>query len=289
MPLGGSLRHTLSNLEAPLGKENEHLVDWKENEHKTSPKETGCLWRHADYGEKRFPRCDYRKNAHDYSKVAEKYIYNIPNFRSSERWVEVWLDRLGPSMKKKRDAKGRALKNPDGSPSLEPMDDTRPAAPANGGWNLDRGKNFMDWKLPYWHNTHHVIACGEIKEVFPSELEQQIIVATRWNINEMPNVIILPKQYTVARILKLPTHVPPDGPAEHDNYSKSLGSRLNAMKATFAKKKDQNGHEVVDADKSNVREELEKASAAIRKFLLACGEKNPGINLDNLKLDSVNW
>ncbi|MBU8897876.1 AHH domain-containing protein [Corallococcus sp. M34] len=251
----------------------DHLVDWKENEHKTSPTTTGCLWRHVDYGAKDFPRCNYRKNAHDYSKAAEKNIYNIPNFRSPERWVNIWLDRLGPTLTKRGTAVAKS----------------HPSTPASGAWDIDRGDNFTEWKTPYWHNTHHVIACGEIQEAFPDATEQAIILASRWNINEMPNVIILPKQYTVARILKLPTHVPPDGPAEHAGYSRELGKRLNELKAKLAKNKNQTDHKLTDANKDDCRKELEKASSAIRQFIIDSGEKNPGINLDNLKLDSINW
>ncbi|NVJ13517.1 AHH domain-containing protein [Myxococcus sp. AM010] len=251
----------------------EHLADWVENEHKTSPKTTGCLWRHADYNAKEFPRCDYRKNAHDYSKASESHIYNIPSFRSPERWIQTWADRLGPTYTKR----GTVVAN------------SHASAPAAGAWDLDRGANFTEWKTPYWHNTHHVIACGEIKAAFPDDEERRLLLATRWNINEMPNVIILPKQYTVARMLKLPTHVPPDGPAEHGQYSLELGKRLNALKAKLAKNKDKTDHTLTDDNKEDCRKELEKASSAIRKFLIDAGERNPGINLDNLKLDSIDW
>ncbi|WP_395844346.1 hypothetical protein [Cystobacter fuscus] len=250
----------------------EHLVDWKENEHKSNPKSTGCLWRHADYGSKEFPRCDYRKNAHDYSKVAELYIYNIPSIRTPESWVRVWVDHLGPTFTKRGTIVERSHA-PD---------------PLTGAWDINRPGNFTEWKTPYWHNTHHVIACGEIKAAFPDDDEQRIILASRWNINEMPNIIILPKQYTVARILRLPTHVPPDGAAEHDKYSQELGKLLNRLKAKLAKNKNQTDHKLTDDNKNDCRQELEKASTAIRKFIIDSGGKNPGINLDNLKLDSIN-
>ena len=255
--------------------DKEHLADWVENEHKTAPAATGCLWRHVDYKNKKFPRCNYRKNAHDYSKMAEKHIYDIPNMRSPERWVRVWVEDLGPTIRK----------------SGDPEPGSHPSSPlADGAWDLDQGSNFQDWKKPYWHNTHHVIACGELEAAFPDEAERRLILATRWNINEMPNVVILPKQYVVARILKLPTHVPPDGPAEHEHYSTSLGTKLSSIKAKLAKgESDPNKHKLTDENKDDCRQELEKASTAIRNWLFAMGEKNPGINLDNLRLDSVNW
>src|SRR5574342_690158 len=261
---------------------NEHFTEWAQKQHEKDPKGTGCLWRHfEDYEIKKYPRCSYRKNAHDHSKAAEGFIYAVPSFRSPERWVQAWLDRLEPTMTKARPATG----SKPAKPSKE-IAGTRPADPMKGEWALSRGDNFKDWKKPFWHNTHHVIACGEIMEAFPLVKEQKLLVATKWNINEMPNVLILPKQYAVARILKLPTHVPPDGPAEHENYSTRLGVRLNGIKAKLSKNKSQGDHRLTDETAPGCRTELEKASAAIRKFLIECGEQNPGVNLDNLKLDS---
>lgn len=273
--------------------DNEHLADWVENEHETSPTQTGCLWRHEEYDGTKFPRCNYRKNAHVYSLANERYIYNIPNMRSPERWVQVWLDRLGPSMQKVKtvNAKGKKvpLKNPDGSSVLTPTPNSTPASPDLGGWHLEKPGNFVTDKVPFWHNTHHVIACGEITQVFSTEREQRLLVKSRWNINEMPNVIILPKQFTVGHILKLPTHVPPEGKQNHSNYSKNLGTKLNDIKAKLVANGAKKGHELTDDNKDQCRQELEKASTALRKFLVDKGEQNPGINIDNLTFDSVNW
>jgi hypothetical protein len=158
----------------------------------------------------------------------------------------------------------------------------------NHAWDLTRGTNFQDWKIPYWHNTHHVIACGEITQAF-NEDERRILLRTRWNINDNPNVIILPKQFAVARILKLPTHVPPEDGAKHNRYSAEIGTKLNSVKAMLAQNANQSGHELTDQTAPAARTELEKASTAIRKFLIDAGEKNPGINLDRLTLDSVDW
>jgi hypothetical protein len=261
-----------------MSDDNEHLTPWTENEHESAPTQCGCLWRHEDYKGKKFPRCNYRKNAHEYSKGAEQHIYNVPTFRSPERWVEVWLDALGAHVYKR-------------SKKLEK--DSAPAGlKTNGvwthGWDLDHGNNFKEWKDPYWHNTHHVIACGEVEASF-TEAERKLLLKTRWNVHEIPNVIILPKQWAVARILKLPTHVPPDGKAEHEAYSTEIGVKLNAVKAKLAKKANQTGHELTDQTAPDARTELENASRAIRQFLINSGEKNPGINLDNLRLDAVNW
>lgn len=251
---------------------SEHLVDWDENEHKKKPKDTGCIWRHADYKTKKFPRCNYRKNAHDYSKASEPHIYNVPSFRSPRRWVQVWLENLGPTYTK----------------AGTEIEGTSPPPPKNGEWDLGKSGNFQDWKKPYWHNTHHCIACGEILESF-NESETKLLLTTKWNINEMPNVIILPKQYVVARILKLPTHVPPDGPAEHAGYSMRLGTGLNRLKSSLSQNAEESGHTLTDATAPDCKRALENVSKQLRDMIIQSGEKNPGVNLDNLNLEGINW
>jgi len=68
-----------------------------------------------------------------------------------------------------------------------------------------------------------------------------------------------------------------------------MGTKLNSIKAKLAKNANLTGHELTDQTAPAARTELEKASAAIRKFLVQSGEQNPGINLDSLTLDSVDW
>lgn len=255
-------------------KSSEHLVSWAENEHLTKPAETGCIWRHADYGHRTFTRCDYCKNAHDYSKASEGHIYNVPNMRSPERWVRIWVE----------DLKEHVWKH---AGTTEPK--SKAVDPANSAWHLDKGSNFTDSKTPWWNNTHHAIACGELKDAFPQESEQRLIVKMKWNINMMPNVIILPKQYVVARILKLPTHVPPDGAANHDKYSAKLGNGLNGMKGKLKQNADTTGHEVTDENVPDCVGELNRIAKELRDYLIETGERNPGVNLDNLSLDKVNF
>ena len=155
----------------------EHLTEWEINIHANNPDETGCIKKHAStYSLKKYPRCNYRKNAHEYSKANETHIYNIPNMRSPQRWVDVWKTELDFSPTKA----GGIHKN------------SKAVSPDNEGWYLDKGKNFTTDKIPFWHNTHHCISCGEILENFEFD-EWSLIIATGWNINEKENAMILPK------------------------------------------------------------------------------------------------
>ncbi len=250
---------------------SKHLVKWKENEHQTKPKEAGCLWRHADYDDKKYPRCNYRKIAHEYSTANEPHIYNVPNFRSGEVTVRFWSKYLGPVVSK------------GGKPLA-----ARPADPVGTAWHLGTPPNFKTDKRPYWHNTHHCIACGEITNAF-SVAERKLILATRWNINEMPNVIILPKQDTVATILRLPTHVPPSGAQNHSNYSGQLTTGLRQIKGSFSSNEDEEKHPLDDESAPSCRDALQNISKQLREFLVTIGDHTPGIDIDSLSLSSINW
>ena len=215
--------------------QTDHLSSVEKNDHKNNPKETGCIKKHANYTNQKYPRCNYRKNAHDYSIANEPHIYNIPSFRSPERWVNVWKSELRPAYYVGTDT---------------PREGTQATSPDNGAWHLSKGKNFTEDKTPYWHNTHHCISCGEILENFDSD-EIRLLIATHWNINEKENVIILPKQFVVARMLKLPTHVPPQGQQQHKDYSSEIGKGLQKIKSKLSKNaddEDEHKHALVTSD-----------------------------------------
>jgi len=61
--------------------------------------------------------------------------------RSPERWVQVWVDRLLPSMQKVKttNAKGRKvpLKNSAGEFVMTPTPNSTPVRPDNRAWNLE--------------------------------------------------------------------------------------------------------------------------------------------------------
>jgi hypothetical protein len=271
-----------------MSKKKDHLADWIENLHKTKPAAAPCIWRHVGkYTDTKFKRCNYRHIAHDYSKENERSIYNVPCMRAPARWVAVWVDGLKPSIVKRGKRKGQPIA---GTQPKSPIRYNSQGEPeGNGAWNLGEAPNFEDWKKPYWHNTHHVIACGEVKASFPLEKEQRRLLASDWNINEMDNVIILPKQFAVAHALKLPTHVPPDGKQEHDNYSKQLADQLSGMRGDLDNNGAETGHPTTEETVGGVKTQLNNIAKGLRKFLISCGEKNPGVNLDNLNLKLFDW
>ncbi len=265
---------------------SKHLVKWQENEHLKKKgdrnSEHGCLWRHQSYRDEAYPPCNYRKNAHEHSKStdeADKY-YNIPNDRCSRQYVTYWSKFLKIAWTKGNKKEGRKAR---------PIKGTKPKAPKDGAWDLGKDDNFQHWMIPYWHNTHHIIGCGAVRRTFEKDEEQKLLLASGWNINNKINAIILPKQIEVARILKLPAHVPPRTPPSHKKFCGDVESGLNKIKAKLAKNRGETNHELVDEDKGACKDQLERVSKRVRSFLFRAGEKDPGIDIDTLSLDSLNW
>jgi hypothetical protein len=73
--------------------------------------------------------------------------------------------------------------------------------------------NFTQDTWPYWNNAHHLIPKGTLKarvleeESRVSDLIQQCLLKAKYNINHKKNMLLLPQDREVARILNLPRHL----------------------------------------------------------------------------------
>lgn len=98
---------------------------------------------------------------------------------------------------------------------------------------------------PYHHNYHHLIpqgaiqkyVCGEDDDV---ERRVELLCASKWNINGPNNIVLLPQETSVSKIVELPAHCP-WGLKKHAAYSNSMKNKLKAVKrrldAAVAKEK----------------------------------------------------
>ena len=232
-------------------------------------KKPGCVWRHTkSFEDSRWPECSHRKNAWDYAKANEKRIFDIPNSRVTLREIEL--------------VTGSAFFPTHGG---WPGTKRKIASAENGGWHLEHGYNFtMSASIPYWHNAHHLIACGEVQDALdPSEIA--IVVAGQWNINAPVNVMILPKQPEVAGLLKLPTHVPPDGKQSHDAYSEQVADGVRKIKDNVQEYKDKQGH----PKEQSYKLAFDSVSNQLRALLVKAGWLEAGVNLDTVSLERINW
>ena len=192
-----------------MSDKDDHLEKLHDQTHKPADKShLGCLTRHEAYKGKAWPDCNYRKNAHDFAIANHSDVYNVPSLRSPRRWLEHTLGYLEPVLFAASSPKAGQVRK---------QSPISPLASA-GAWNLThtiadttynpKGEsNFHHEDFPYFHNTHHIFSCDELYRAFTFP-ELQILVASKYNINRNPNVIILPKQKCVAWALKLPAHCP---------------------------------------------------------------------------------
>jgi hypothetical protein len=115
--------------------------------------------------------------------------------------------------------------------------------PRRGDWDVGVGENFKHYRVPYWHNCHHVIPNGVLRdaitetgnanELVPNLIKYALLKA-KYNLNDKGNMVILPMQRIVAKAMGLPRHLKGDdvGPGEkaekfsHPDYSGQVKQKL---------------------------------------------------------------
>ena len=262
----------------------DHLSELHGLTHKSADKaRLGCLTRHeGTYSSGAWPDCNYRKNAHQYSIANETDVYDVPNPRSPQRWLEFALEYLEPvRFAGSSDKAGQIRKAQPLSPLTSAHCWDLGHTIADPTFNKKKVANFHDESIPYFHNTHHIFACDEIYRAFSTK-ELRILALSKYNINRDPNAMILPKQRCVAWALKLPVHCPDK--ANHDDYSERVRTKLSNIKAQFQENAEDTGHEITEDNAPDLVTTLEKESKDLRAYLIAKGCSNPGVNLDLIEI-----
>jgi A nuclease family of the HNH/ENDO VII superfamily with conserved AHH len=162
--------------------------------------------------------------------------------------------------------------------------------------------NYEHFKRPYWHNAHHIIPNGSLKNAIantgaaasglPNLIKQGLLKAT-YNLNDKVNMIILPMERKWGVLLGLPRHLKRDevGPNEkqeffsHANYSdaaeKGLEPIMNGFKKMAVAAMDSaKPHEKPDVQLS--KEQLESLSRRIYSSIKTAGKVKPGEALSKL-------
>jgi hypothetical protein len=285
-----------------MSAKDDHLSELKSLTHDAAKKDRlGCIGRHeTDYKSKKWPDCNYRKNAEQYSIGNETHVYNIPSFRTPESWIRFTMRWLSPVLFAQSN-KTRAGKVKFAMPlapvaafrkTVRPGDDKDD--PKLHCWDLSHRisdtsynkkgiTNYQGDNMPYWNQVHHIISCDEIYRAFDFD-ELRLLVLAEYNINRSPNAIILPQQECVAYTLQIPAHCPDKG--NHEDYSTDLREKLSDLKNDFKTNEDGNQHPIDDKNVKDLVKQLEKYSEQLRKFLIEIGNKTPGVKLDNLEIPS---
>jgi len=75
------------------------------------------------------------------------------------------------------------------------------------------GMNFSQDTWPYWNNAHHLIPKGTLAKVIVAEKEpistliQQGLLTALYNVNHMLNMLLMPQDREVAKMLRMPRHI----------------------------------------------------------------------------------
>lgn len=116
-------------------------------------------------------------------------------------------------------------------------------APAKGDWDIGQGPNaavnFTErCYRPYWHNSHHLIPNGVLREAIdavgkgkerPAEVTlavKQGLLEVKYNLNYKVNMLLLPMDRKVARALGLPRHLRTAAARSHQEYSANVLEEL---------------------------------------------------------------
>lgn len=194
----------------------EHYKRMKDPEYH---KNGGCVCRHVSHFDDKDP-CSHRGQGYLTSVESRKSLYNSYDPKAAKdlptRKLKSWRSKKG-KLKHFR----YQVKNPLKDPTC---------------WHIGGIRNFKrNMKVPYLHNYHHIITNGELNdklniETKDDEYENILIhlMAVQYNINKGVNVVILPKEQKIGRIIQLPTHCP-NRARSHPKYSTYVGEQLESM------------------------------------------------------------
>lgn len=97
---------------------------------------------------------------------------------------------------------------------------------------------------PYFHEHHHILPQGAYRDYVIYATDEdiddriKISVTSGWNINDKPNMIMLPEEVMVGRIIQLPAHKF-WGEFGHEDYSKSIKDDLREVQQKMQKAVDE--------------------------------------------------
>jgi hypothetical protein len=181
--------------------------------------------------------CSYRWQAvMAYSKKGKQSIDGRENRLVTPKATQVRTSRYETSKSKSRASGKKSFYPGDYPAALRIPDDpqgwcvggptkTLEVKDGPGGkvlFKIPAHKNFTSHLWPYWNNAHHIIPKGTLKSTI-AELEnptgwppkspalrnivERFLLKKLYNVNHHSNVILLPMDKEVAKILKLPRHL----------------------------------------------------------------------------------
>lgn len=169
--------------------------------------------------------------------------------------------------------------------------------PQKGDWDPGKGENFQHFIKPYWHNAHHLVPNGALKNAINKtgdddwrlpELIKAGLLKGNYNLNGQVNMIILPQEKNVAAALELPRHLKGDesiggDPPEfysHSDYSNSVEDALEDVINDYKASIDVETHP--DKPPTLAAQKLNDVSDIIHEEIISRGKRSPGSALSEL-------
>ncbi|HEY8211698.1 MAG TPA: AHH domain-containing protein [Myxococcaceae bacterium] len=198
----------------------------------------GCVTKHDGGKPKKAGaqgRCCYRGQGYDETKNngAKRALYEIDfTIAANKARLPMIFTELiiGGSPKKKSDFK-------------KPTD---PRKSKTAWWF--KGNNFIFGYKPYNHNGHHILPFEAMAQLSYAEL--RLVQDSGYNLNDKPNMIILPCNEEYGYALRLPAH-----PYDHPSYTKAIKKMIAKLKQKLAKKK--KNHKLTKKNANNFKSDLE--------------------------------
>lgn len=228
----------------------------------------GCVTKHQKTARK---RCDYTKQGYDHIRSDHQDVYNI--------------DLTTPENKKRAKNIGKTFDFKFGfSQIAENLFTSKdPTKKRNKeAWWIPGGannKNFKTANLPYLHQYHHLLPGNVLHEVFGYR-ELGILMLGGYNLNDGWNLIILPMQYKIAKIMKLPQHL-----GSHPEYDAKIRDYLKGVINDIKEVRNEEGHPTIDRDNvSNVKKDLDEFEEYLFGEIITWGACQPGIPIQDVLL-----
>lgn len=154
-------------------------------------------------------------------------------------------------------------------------------APTRGQWNINASSdNFQtSCNVPYWHEAHHIIPHGELRDSInavgegPLKETYRLLIRNgllneKYNLNRTVNMIILPLDDGIARVLGLPRHRHTPEHFSHRAYSKHVRELLTEI---FDPIKEQAQKHIEQPDYVASKAGIERKAASLRERIKQSG------------------
>ena len=164
-----------------------------------------------------------------------------------------------------------------------------PKLKAAGGKDIPNGKNFTADTWPYWNNAHHLIPKGMFNSTIATseyaEVIRRALLEAEYNIHHHVNMLLMPQDKEVAKLLDLPRHLrlKGNGKLDHPKYNNLVKRRLKKTLRDFEQAcKPPEGVKHEDFNVALSKSQLEKLSNDCRATIIKPGPGMSGKPLDNL-------